>query len=152
MSILTEPKKWQRKRSSFAQHRRYRAILTPEQQANVRRALRKLVRLYGSFAKLCAAMGMSIDGLMKADESAQPERATVAKAGTHRRARCRLHRRRNLERDLATAGSVVRAARVRTVRTGFGWARAQVTYVPARLGSCGRNDERRGPCGARRSR
>lgn len=73
MTILTEKKTWERKRSPFAQLRKDRATLTQEQQANVRRALSKLVRRYGTFARLAAAMGMSIHGLMKARSPSRPQ-------------------------------------------------------------------------------
>jgi hypothetical protein len=66
MTILTEKKKWQRKRSPFAAHRKERATLTPEQQANVRRALRHLLRRFHTRARLAAAMGMSLNGYEKA--------------------------------------------------------------------------------------
>ena len=78
MTILTEKKTWTRVRSPFAQHRKDRATLTPEQQANVRRALSKLVRKHGTFKRLCAAMGMSIHGLMKARSPSRPQSPRLA--------------------------------------------------------------------------
>ncbi|HEY3806081.1 MAG TPA: hypothetical protein VGL61_25940 [Kofleriaceae bacterium] len=66
MAVLTERKKWKREPSEFAKLRASRQKLTETEQANVRRACTVLGRRYGSFKRLCEAMGMSVYGLMKA--------------------------------------------------------------------------------------
>ncbi len=77
MAILSERKTWTRERTPFAKLRKSRATLTPE-QANVRRALSKLVRKHGTFARLAAHMGMSIHGLMKARSPSRPQTPRLA--------------------------------------------------------------------------
>lgn len=78
MTILTGNTKWQGKRSPFAQLRKDRATLTQAQQANVRRALSKLVRKHGSFKRLAAAMGTSVHGLTKARTPSRPQSPRLA--------------------------------------------------------------------------
>ena len=78
MTILTEKKTWTRERSPTAQHRKDRATLTPEQQANMRRALRHLVKRHGTRARLAAAMGMSIHGFAKARTPCRPQSPRLA--------------------------------------------------------------------------
>lgn len=79
MAILTERKTWKRERSEFSKQRKSRSTLTPEQQYNVRRALRHLLRQHGNRReKLAAAMAMSIDGYQKARSPSRPQTPRLA--------------------------------------------------------------------------
>lgn len=57
MAVLTERKTWRRARPPGADARRSACVLSPDEQANVRRALRFLAKRMGGWGKLARAMG-----------------------------------------------------------------------------------------------